>query len=70
MRMQKSFLANDGRWRSVIKEEVENPWLLYLKDVELGGKIVLDPIMSGGTTVIEALPGSFFRGQTSLKSFF
>ena len=37
------------------KEELENPWLLYLKDVDLGGKIVLDPMMGGGTTIIEPL---------------
>jgi len=34
---------------------LENPWLLYLKDVDFGGKIVLDPMMGGGTTVVEAL---------------
>jgi len=48
-------LEDDGRWRPVTKEELEKPWLLYLKDVNLGGKIVLDPMMGGGTTVIEAL---------------
>jgi adenine-specific DNA methylase len=48
-------LEDDGRWRSVTKEELENPWLLYLKDVDLGGKIVLDPMMGGGTTVVDAL---------------
>ena len=44
-----------GKWRPITKEELENPWLLYLKDVDLGGKIVLDPMMGGGTTVVEAL---------------
>lgn len=48
-------LKDDGMWRPVTKEELENPWLLYLEDVDLGGKIVLDPMMGGGTTVIEAL---------------
>jgi len=48
-------LEDDGRWRPVTKEELENPQLLYLKDVDLGGKIVLDPMMGDGTTVIEAL---------------
>lgn len=48
-------LEEDGRWRLVTQEELENPWLLYLKDVDLGGKIVLDPMMGGGTTVVEAL---------------
>lgn len=48
-------LEDDGRWRPVTKEELENPWLLYLKDVDLGGKVVLDPMMGGGTTVVEAL---------------
>jgi len=48
-------LRNDGKWRPVTKEELDNPWLLYLRDVDLGSKIVLDPMMGGGTTVIEAL---------------
>jgi len=48
-------LEDDVKWRPVTQEELENPWLLYLKDVDLGGKIVLDPMMGGGTTVIEAL---------------
>lgn len=48
-------LQNDDKWRPVTKEELDNPWLLYLKDVDLGGKIVLDPMMGGGTTIIEAL---------------
>jgi putative DNA methylase len=30
-------------------------WELYSRDVDLNGKIVLDPMMGGGTTVIEAL---------------
>ena len=47
-------LENDA-WRPVTKDELENPWKLYLKDVDLGGKVVLDPMMGGGTTVIEAL---------------
>jgi len=44
-----------GEWRKITKEELGNPWLLYLKDVDFGGKIVLDPMMGGGTTVVEAL---------------
>lgn len=44
-----------GERRRITKEELENPWLLYLKDVDFGGKIVLDPMMGGGTTVVEAL---------------
>ncbi|MBE0478556.1 DUF1156 domain-containing protein [Candidatus Aerophobetes bacterium] len=48
-------LEDSGSWRPLTTEELENPWLLYLKDVDLGGKIVLDPMMGGGTTVIEAL---------------
>ncbi|MFW6173832.1 MAG: DUF1156 domain-containing protein, partial [Elusimicrobiota bacterium] len=48
-------LEENGQWRPVTKEELENPWLLYLKDVDLGGKIVLDPMRGGGTTVIETL---------------
>ena len=30
-------------------------WEYYSNDVNLGGKVVLDPMMGGGTTVIEAL---------------
>ncbi|TET11619.1 MAG: DUF1156 domain-containing protein [Candidatus Thorarchaeota archaeon] len=30
-------------------------WKLYSENVDLGGKVVLDPMMGGGTTVIEAL---------------
>ena len=30
-------------------------WEFYSKDVNLNGKIILDPMMGGGTTVIEAL---------------
>jgi putative DNA methylase len=30
-------------------------WEFFKRDVSLGGKIVLDPMMGGGTTVIEAL---------------
>jgi len=30
-------------------------WEFYARDVELNGKIVLDPMMGGGTTVVEAL---------------
>lgn len=48
-------LDDNDIWRKITKEELEDPWLLYLKDVDLGGKIVLDPMMGGGTTVIEAL---------------
>jgi len=44
-----------GKWRKITKEELENPWPLYLKDVDFGGKVVLDPMMGGGTTVVEAL---------------
>ncbi|MCK4308256.1 DUF1156 domain-containing protein, partial [candidate division WOR-3 bacterium] len=48
-------LEANGKWRSVTKEELKNPWSLYLKDVDFGGKIVLDPMMGGGTTIVEAL---------------
>ena len=30
-------------------------WDLYSRDIRLSGKIVLDPMMGGGTTVVEAL---------------
>lgn len=48
-------LEANGKWRPVTEEELKNPWLLYLKDVDFGGKTVLDPMMGGGTTVVEAL---------------
>jgi len=48
-------LEDNGEWRPVVKKELENPWLLYLKDVDLCGKIVLDPMMGGGTTVVDAM---------------
>ena len=48
-------LEDDGRWRPITREELGNLWRLYLKDVDLGGKIVLDPKMGGETTVIGAL---------------
>ena len=51
----KVFDEDIGKWRKISKEELENPWNLYLKDVDFGGKIVLDPMMGGGTTVVEAL---------------
>lgn len=41
--------------RKVSAEELENPWSLYLKDVDFKGKVVLDPFMGAGVTVIEAL---------------
>ena len=44
-----------GKRRKITKEEFENPWLLYLKDVDFGNKVVLDPMMGGGTTVVEVL---------------
>ena len=33
----------------------DNLWEFYPRDVDLNGKVVLDPMMGGGTTVIEAL---------------
>jgi adenine-specific DNA methylase len=30
-------------------------WAFYSRDTHLGGKVVLDPMMGGGTTVVEAL---------------
>jgi len=44
-----------GLKRKVTVKELENPWSLYLKDVDFKGKIVMDPFMGGGTTIIEAL---------------
>ena len=48
-------IDDNGSRRKVSLEELENPWSLYLKDVNFGGKIVLDPFMGAGVTVIEAL---------------
>ena len=48
-------IDDNGSRRNVSPEELENPWSLYLKDVDFGGKIVLDPFMGAGITVIEAL---------------
>ena len=48
-------LEDNGEWRPVTKKELDNPWLLYLKDVDLGDKTVLDPMMGGGTTVVDAM---------------
>ncbi len=49
------FDEEQKQWRLITSDELSNPWLLYLKDVDVGGKIVLDPMMGGGTTVVEAL---------------
>jgi adenine-specific DNA methylase len=48
-------IEDKGKRRKVTKEELENPWELYLKDVDFNDKIVLDPLMGAGTTVIESL---------------
>jgi adenine-specific DNA methylase len=37
------------------EKKPHNLWKSYSEEVDLGGKIVLDPMMGGGTTVIEAL---------------
>lgn len=38
------------------KSEAERIWDLYLKDAQVGkGKVVLDPMMGGGTSIVEAL---------------
>lgn len=44
-----------GVWRKILPEEIESPWKLYLRDVDFDGKVVLDPMMGGGTTVVESL---------------
>ncbi|MFW9958539.1 MAG: DUF1156 domain-containing protein [Candidatus Odinarchaeota archaeon] len=36
-------------------KKAENLWKFYSQDVQLHGKVVLDPMMGGGTTVVEAL---------------
>jgi putative DNA methylase len=36
-------------------QKPENLWEYYSQDIQLQGKIVLDPMMGGGTTVVEAL---------------
>ena len=40
---------------SLTEEKPDNIWKLYTEDVDLEGKVVLDPMMGGGTTVVEAL---------------
>jgi adenine-specific DNA methylase len=45
----------EGLWRPVTEDELNAPWNLYLEDVNLGDKIVLDPMMGGGTTIIDSL---------------
>ncbi|HEC93222.1 MAG TPA: hypothetical protein ENI51_09565 [Candidatus Atribacteria bacterium] len=48
-------IDDDGSKRKASLEELENPWTLYLKDIDFRGKIILDPFMGAGVTVIEAL---------------
>jgi putative DNA methylase len=36
-------------------QKTENLWKYYSQDVQLQGKVVLDPMMGGGTTILEAL---------------
>lgn len=48
-------IKEDGSSRKVTPEEIENPCNLYLKNVDFNGKIILDPFMGAGTTVIEGL---------------
>ncbi|MBN2228149.1 MAG: DUF1156 domain-containing protein [Candidatus Thorarchaeota archaeon] len=37
------------------KQKKENLWNYYSQDIQLKGKVVLDPMMGGGTTIVEAL---------------
>jgi adenine-specific DNA methylase len=50
-----SIMDAEGLWRPVTEDELNAPWNLYLEDVNLGDKIVLDPMMGGGTTIIDSL---------------
>lgn len=36
-------------------KKAENLWNFYSQDVQFHGKVILDPMMGGGTTVVEAL---------------
>jgi len=36
-------------------KKAENLWKFYSQNIQLHGKVVLDPMMGGGTTVVEAL---------------
>jgi putative DNA methylase len=36
-------------------KKAESLWKFYSQDIQLHGKVVLDPMMGGGTTVVEAL---------------
>lgn len=40
---------------SVFSEEDEDVWARFFRPNNLGGKVVLDPFMGGGTTIVEAL---------------
>jgi len=47
--------TTDDTWRLVTKEELDNPWVLFARDVDCGGKILLDPFMGSGITAIKGL---------------
>jgi len=36
-------------------QDPNNLWAFYSRDTQLNGKVVLDPMMGGGTTIVEAL---------------
>ncbi len=44
-----------GQWRPITPEELANPWVLFARDVDCGGKILLDPFMGSGITAIKGL---------------
>jgi putative DNA methylase len=45
----------NGPWRPITAEELANPWSLFARDVDCGGKILLDPFMGSGITAIKGL---------------
>lgn len=51
IRESKQAKLADAEW----KGDFPRLWDFYSKDVDLGDKVILDPMMGGGTTVIEAL---------------
>lgn len=48
-------IEENGETRLIKKSEINNPCDVYVNDVDFNGKIILDPFMGAGTTIIEGL---------------
>ncbi|WP_455463938.1 DNA methyltransferase [Candidatus Hodarchaeum mangrovi] len=48
-------IREGNKFRKITPDEFNDPWSLYGKDISFGNKIVLDPFMGSGTTLIKAL---------------